>query len=284
MTSVDTYQALETWVPGIIAGILMLLSFIAVMVVSCKYGYVPKFFVEVMQLYFPDLKVKKNNEEVKVDDINLNPAAVFFLALIVLTLTLGTMFLTFWSVYLVEEDVRGDCVPNFECFPMHRGNYLQTTPVDNCSQLFDLSHSNMTSMGFDNFTDTVNETDIGDGAMEIRYECYRFVFRYIEGFSAAGGVLLFTAVLSKLYFGILTAIYDSEIADIWKVVLTVATWSFAGFFCLLFIVFNTAWPLVREAVFQTTADIILFSLYSLNFVAIVACGVVVSCGICWSDK
>ena len=90
---------------------------------------------------------------------------------------------------------------------MNRGNHLQTTPVDNCSQLFDLSDSDITSMGFNSFTDTVNETNIGDGAMQIRYECYRFVFRYAEGFSAVGGVLLFTAVISRLYFGILVEIY-----------------------------------------------------------------------------
>ena len=33
-------------------------------------------------------------------------------------------------------------------------------------------------------------------------------FRYVEGFSAAGGLLLFTAVISKLYFGILVNIYN----------------------------------------------------------------------------
>ena len=43
----------------------------------------------------------------KINDNNLNPQAVFILALIVVPLTVTTMFLTFWSVYLVEEEVRG---------------------------------------------------------------------------------------------------------------------------------------------------------------------------------
>ena len=237
----------------------------------------PTFCVEVMQLFFPDLTAKKI-DEVKIDGADLNPFAVFILALIVIPLTVTTMFLTFWSVYLVEEEVRGDCVPNFDCFPMYRGNHLQSTPVDNCSQLFDLSDSNITSMGFNNFT--VNETDSGDGGVQIHYKCYRFAFRYIEGFSAAGGVLLFTAVISKLYFGILVAIYNMESACC-KRLLTIATFFSASVLCLLFIVINIAVPLIREAVFQTTTGIILFFMYSVNFLAIVVCGIVVRCGICW---
>ena len=276
MTSIDTYQALDTWVPGIFALLLWLLSVTLVVVGTLWCDYVPTFFIEVMQLFFPDLGAKKTNN-VTIDDTKLKFWAVFFLALIVVPLTFTTIFLTFWSVYLVEEEVRGDCVPNFDCFPMYRGNHLQSTPVDNCSQLFDLSDTNITSMG--NFTDTVNETDIGDGAVKIRYECYRFVFRYIEGFSAAGGVLLFTAVISKLYFGILVAIYNMDADDKWKVLLTIVTWVVAGVLCLVFIVINVAEPRIREAVFQTTSDIILFLMYSVNFVAIVVCGIVVRCGL-----
>ena len=276
MTSIHTYQALDTWIPGLIAIVLWLLSFILVLVGKWKCEYVPTICVEIMQLFFPDLKAKKT-KEVKVDDTDLNSRAVFILALIVVPLTVAAMFLTFWSVYLMEEEVRGDCVPNFECFPMYRGNHLQTTPVDNCSQLFDLSDSSLTLMG--NFTDIVNETSIGDGAVEIRYECYRFVFRYVEGFSAAGGVLLFSAVISKLYFGILVAIYNMDIDDKWQLRLIIVTWSTAGGLCLLFIIINVAVPLIREAVFQTTTDIILFIMYSVNFAAIVVCGIVVSWGL-----
>ena len=278
MTSIDTYQALDTWVPDLIAGLLLLLSIIVVVVGTCMCGYVPTFCVEVMQLFFPDLKAKKTND-VKIDGADLNSCVVFILALIVIPLTVTTMFLTFWSVYLVEEEVGGDCVPNFECFPMYHGKYVQTTPVDNCSQLFDLSDNDITLMGFNNFT--VNETDSGDGGVQIHYECYRFVFRYVEGFSAAGGVLLFSAVISKLYFGILVAICNMK-SD-WKVLLTIVTWISAAVLCSLFIVINDAVPLIQEVVFQTTSDTVLFSMYSASFVAIVVCGIVVSCGICCCD-
>ena len=265
MTSIDTYQALDTWVPGLIAILLWLLSVTLVLVGRWRCEYVPTFCVEAMKLFFPDLKYEDcETQEVKIDNTDLNHCALFILALIVIPLTVTTMFFTFWSVYLVEEEVRGDCVPNFECFPMNRSNYLQTTPVDNCSQLFELSDSNK-------LTD-------GDKAVQIRYECYRFIFRYVEGFSAAGGVLLFTAVISKLYFGILVAICNME-SDCCKCLLTIVTWSIAGVLCLLFIVINVAVPLIREAVFQTTTDIILFLMYSVNFVAIVVCGIVVSLGI-----
>ena len=272
MTSIDTYQVLDTWAPGSIAGFLWLLSLIGVVVGMLKCDNMPTFCVVVMQLFFPDMKAKKI-DEVTVDETDLKPWAVFILALIVIPLTVSTMFLIFWSVYLVEEAVRGDCVPNFECFPMYHGNYLQTTPVDNCSQLFDLSDSNLTSMG--NFTDIVNETDIGDEAVQIYYKCYRFVFRYVEGFTAVGGVLLFTSVISKLYFGILVAAYNMK-SDKCCGILTIATWISAGVLCLLFIVINIA---IRETVFQTTTDIILFIIYSVSFAAIVVCGVVVTCGL-----
>ena len=276
MTSIDAYVALDTWVPAFIAALLIVLSVISVIVGDLVKQYVPRFFIEIIQLNLPDLKAKQHSK-VKIDGKDINPTAVVILSLFVVPLTVSTTFLTFWNVYLVEEEVRGDCVQNFDCFPVRHGNYIQNMPVDNCSQLFDLgdaSDANDTMLA--NSTSGAN-TDNGD--MEMHYECYRFVFRYAEGIGAAGGVLLFTAVFSKLYFGLLVAITKIEHHDIYVVVLLFTVWILAGVLLLLFVLVNSAVPLFREAVFQTVTDIIQFIMYALNFLMLVVCGIVVTLGI-----
>ena len=286
MVSLSTYEALDLWVPLVIAVILVIVSFMLVTVGCCCYdgNYIPRIFIEIVQLNFPDMEAKKNKSDcsdpfdVDIDGSKLDKRAVIILAFLVVPVTISTMFVTFWNVYLVEIETGGVCVPNFDCFPMYRGSALQRIPVDNCSQSFDLSDEMTASgMDLDNFTAVSGGELEGDGDMEIRYECYRFVFRYAEGIGAAGGVLFFTAAFSKLYFGLLVAIYSLDRTP--RTVLSIIVWACAGILWLLFIVLNAGIPIFREAVFQTNTDIIQFTMYALNFFVLVVCGVFVSCGI-----
>jgi hypothetical protein len=286
MVSLSTYEALDRWVPTVIAVILAIASVILVTVgFRCYDGnYLPRIFIEIIQLNFPDLKAKKDKSDcsgsfnVDIDGSKLHKNVVIILAFLVVPATISTMFVTFWNVYLVEVETGGVCVPNFDCFPMYRGSALQRMPVDNCSQSFDLSDEMTTSgMDLDNFAAVSGGKMEGDGDMEIHYECYRLVFRYAEGIGAAGGVLFFTAAFSKLYFGLLVAI--SSLDDTPRIVLSIIVWACAGSVLLLFIVLNASIPIVREAVFQTNTDIIQFTMYALNFLILVICGVFVAIGL-----
>ena len=286
MVSLSTYEALDLWVPLVIAVILAIASVILVFVgFRCYDGnYIPRIFIEIIQLNFPIMEAKKDKSDcsgpfnVDIDGSKLDKHTVIILAFLVIPVTISTMFVTFWNVYLVEIETGGVCVPNFDCFPMYHGEHHQRMPVDNCSQVFDLSDEMTTSgMDRDNFTAVTGGEIEGDGDMEIHYECYRFVFRYAEGIGAAGGVLFFTGAFSKLYFGLLVAIYSLDGTP--RIVLSIIVWVCAGILWLLFIVLNAGIPIFREAVFQTNTDIIQFTMYALNFFVLVVCGVFVSCGI-----
>ena len=289
MVSLDTYEALDLWVPISIALFLMVASFLAVLAGFLGYDchYVARFFIDIIQLNFPDLKAKRDKSEcigsfsVDIDDSKLGKWAVITLTFLIVPFTVSTTFVTFWNVYLVEEEMGGDCVPNFDCFPMYHGEHCQRMPVDNCSQVFDLSDKMIASVvDLNNVTAVSGGQMEDDGDMEIRYECYRFVFRYAEGIGAAGGVLFFTGAFSKLYFGLLVAISSMKNKSL-KIVLSIIVWVCAGILCLLFIVLNASIPVFRKAVFQTNTDIIQFAMYAANFILLVVCGLFVSFGIWW---
>ena len=295
MTSLDAYECWDLAAPIVIAVFLAILFIILVFVGCICYDcvYVPRIFIDIMQLNFPDLDAKKDKCDcsgsfhVDIDGSDINNCAIIFLAFFVVPLTVSTTAVTFWNVYLIEEEMGGDCVPNFDCFPMYRGNALQKTPVDNCSLSFDLSDV-LTASGMD----TDNSTALTDGEMEgdedveIHYDCYRFVFRYAEGIGAAGGVLFFTAAFSKLYFGLLAAIsdaFDSSSDKLIKYGLSIFVWGVALVVWLLFVLLNPLIPMFNEAVFQTETDKIQFAMYAINFFMLVICGPIVSKGI-WAKQ
>ena len=287
MTSIDVYIALDTWVPAVISVVLMVGIAIAVFVGDIRKKHVPRFFIEMLQLNFPDIEpsdVKTN--KVSVEGKVLNPTAVIILSFCVLPLTLGSMFVTFWNVFLVEEEVRGDCVPNFDCYPLYDGRLIQRTPVVNCTQRFIMSKSvlfNQSSFPID-FNNTIALGDGNNvGLEDVRYECYRFVFLYAEGISAAGGVLLFTAIFSKVYFSILIAVTGIKRRRQFQRVMIGLVWVVTGVLCVLFVVVNTAVPRVRRDMFQTITSITQFLMYTLNLFIIVISGVVVTFGVLYNN-
>jgi hypothetical protein len=270
MPSIDTYHAWNVIVPAVISALLWVALFFPMLISFRFIGRLPSLLVQVLQLSLSDIKEDEDCSCVKVGGSKTKKIALKVLALLIIPLTVVTIFFSFWNVWLVEEEKNGACVPNFDCFPMLNGESLQDKPVANCSQVLDSSIILM------------NTTAILPN--EITYKCYRFLFNYAEGIGAAGGVLFFTAVFSKLYFSILVAIITTEGRDYLRAGTLVVVLALALVVWILFIVVNTAVPVIREAVFQTHTDSIQFFLYAANFLAVVIGGYVVSAGVFYANK
>ena len=281
MTTVNTYYVLNVIVPAVLSVVLGVVTFLIVLIAFPLMKKPRRIFIELLELSVPNIVVDDDNN-VEIDATRLHKTSIFPMALVIISLTVSTMYMSFWNVFLIEEEVRGECVPNFDCFPMHNGDYIQHTPVDNCSQFFNLENSN-DSMLADLGNFTTNDTDIVDLAGEVTYECYRFVFRYAEGIGAAGGVLFFTAIFSKINFAILVTLLNEDNWGCLRIVLTICFWVFAAILWIAFVVLNSAWPIVREAVFQTHTDIIQFVLYAINFLAIIISGYILSADLIFSQ-
>ena len=330
MASLDTYHVWNVYVPAALSALLWLLTFVLMLVFIPLLSKVPRIYVEVLQLSLSDVACENKDDfststasscpksrsmdsdisysmpkaveftdsscdEVEIDGETVNTKAVKILAVLVIPLTVATIFFSFWNIWLVEEETGTTCLPNFDCFPMLGGRVLQDTPVETCSEYLDVSVLadllNDTSLVMNKTlgtADLLNETtlDLNDtqslakvAANAISYKCYRFVFLYAEGIGAAGGILFFTAVFSKLYFCILMAIVGSGRYNKLRLGVLISVWIIAAVVWVLFIVVNTAVPVIREAVFRTDTDIIQFFLYTVNFGAVVVGGCVVSLGV-----
>ena len=101
------------------------------------------------------------------------PRSIVFFFFGAAALVLGCAFITFWSVFLIDETFA--CDPGLDCYPVTDDDDkkpLQHTPITDCSEF-----------------DTLDNVTIF---------CYQFVFRYAEGFGAAGGLVTFSILLFKL--------------------------------------------------------------------------------------
>ena len=283
MVSFDTYVAWNIVIPSVLSALLWLVLFIVVVVLTC-FNKLPHILFEMIQLSLPVIEEHEDCSCVKVGGHKIKKLALKILSLVVVPLTIVTIFFSFWNVWLVEEEARGACLSNFDCFPVFNGSVLQKTPVESCfMELFNISVGDLDSTlgGLPNVTETpgVAETVAVVREEEVDYKCYRFVFRYAEGIGAAGGILFFTAVVSKLYFCLLVSIITTDGYEKCRFVLLCFIWGFAGLLCLLFVVVNAATPMVRDAVFETHTDIVQFCLYAANFIAVVCGGYMISAGV-----
>ena len=212
MTSLDTYTDVNVVVPAVLSGVLWALIFFPLLFVLCLVDDVPRFFVEMLQLSMSDIE-ESGGSCVKVDGCKIKKNFLKLLLLLVIPLTVTTIFFSFWNVWLVQEEPAGGCLPNFDCFPILGDTVLQDTPVETCSQSFNLSTAVVDLMNDTSiYADTAAEGELAPDA--VTYKCYRFVFRYAEGIGAAGGILLFTAILSKLYVSIFVSIYNMDNAAV----------------------------------------------------------------------
>ena len=262
MPTLNTYQLLDRELPAILMAVLMTLAFFVVLGVillkRCRSRddngkMAPLVFIETVELYFPD--ISKKEDEIEVLGKKMSRQCFGIMSTLLIPVIVGTMFITFWNVYLVEEAVRGDCENNFDCFPKIGSNFLQQEPVSNCS-VFEFNGN-------------------------VTYECYRLVFRYAEGLGAAGGILIFTAVFSKLYFSLLVTIYNMEDANFLccRFILYDIIWGGAAIIFILFIGISVGVEEMRETIFQTNTDRIQFAMYALSLLVIILSGVVVVLGI-----
>ena len=185
MASLNTYHLLDKLVPAVIMVALVVLIFIVLLIVTIANKFeAPDGFIDFLALYFPATQIKKKTDNEILQDI-FDTKWFAVLPLILIPTIVGTTFITFWNVFLMEPSLTGSCTPDFDCFPKVGNDFLQQEPVKNCS----------TYESYDSVT----------------YECYRLVFRYAEGLGAAGGFHLFTALWSKPYFSLLISLYERDI-------------------------------------------------------------------------
>ena len=238
-----------------------------------------------VHLAFPDLeKLKKHGHD--VFDKGINSFIFVILTIMIIPVVAATGFITFWNVYAVEEAVGGTCVDNFDCFPMMDGEYLQQEPVENCSSFrFTPSDSQRLQNNLNNMSS--NATDSLPLKVIITYNCYRLVFRYAEAFSAAGGILAFTGLISKIYFSILVSIRRSTGKDSRNPVrffLYLFVWSICIIIIIIFLSVNLGVTIIRETIFQTVTSQIQFVMYTITLVLITIVGVIIAIGIEYKDK
>ena len=274
-----TYKVLEVEIPSILMAVIFIGTLIATIVgIMCKClcvkkpeKPVPLVFMEMVDIGFPDLEKRKDSGyTVFGQEFNSNVFAL--LTIVIIPFITSTCFITFWNVYAVEEAGGRGCVENFDCFPKINGEYLLQEPVDNCSSF--------------NFVQTDDSNSSSEAI--ITYDCYRLVFRYAEGFTAAGGILVVTAIISKMYFSILVSIrrvvYTKISGDcnkhcVCRFLLYGLVWSVMACILLLFLVINLGIPIVRRAVFRTVTDVIQFTMYTLNLILLSITGIIVAVGI-----
>ena len=280
MPSLTIYEVVDVILPSVLMVVIFVATFVLTVIgivwkrAKCKWGFkkpdkpVPLVFLELVDLAFPDLeKNKKYGYDVFGSGIHVRAFVV--LTAIIAPVISSTCFITFWNVYAVEEAGGGTCVENFDCFPRMGGEYLQREPVENCSSLSfmppnSLNNTNASSLPLD---------------LDISFNCYRLVFRYAEGFGAAGGILAITAFVSKLYFSMLVSIRRTADSRESRFFLHSLVWLT---FTVIFIVFlgvNVGVPTIREAIFRTVTDTIQFVMYCITMVLIIITGVIVAIGI-----
>ena len=116
MASYNTYLVWNIVVPAIFAGVVWLLSFAVVLVYCFKKDKLPLIFVEMLQLSLSNIEEDSDCACVMVFGSRIRAGSLKLLTLLVVPLTLATIFFSFWNVWLVEEEARGPCLPHFDCF------------------------------------------------------------------------------------------------------------------------------------------------------------------------
>ena len=261
MPTLHTYEVVDKVLPAVFMVALMILTSVIVLVATIvNKGKVPHMFKKVIHLYFPETTLNAEDEEVEVLGEHLDNHWLAALAVILIPTVVGTTFITFWNVFLVEESVRGDCEANFDCFPKVGNGPFQQDPV-NCSAI--------------------------EVSGDVTYKCYRFVLRYAEGLGAAGGIHVFTALWSKPYFALLVNIHhkkSSSTASTSRYIQYGLVWALVSTVFIFYVTISVGVTLFRETILQTVTDQIQFATYTLLLFVIIVSGVVIALGLHTSKK
>ena len=282
MPSLSTYILLDVTLPAVLMAVICALTFVSTLlgILYKKFWKdnddhpVPLVFLEMVDLAFPDLE-KQKSDGYDVFGKGIKSYIFAILTMMIIPVIAATCFITFWNVYAVEEAVGGACVDNFDCFPRMsaHGEFLQQEPVASCSSFHfkslasQLNDSNATSLPLE---------------LDITYNCYRLIFRYAEAFGAAGGILAFTALISKIYFSVLVSIRRSTNADAYDLVRFLwylFVWSMCIIVIIAFLSINLGVSIIRETILQTVTGQIQFVMYTITLFLIAITGVIIAIGI-----
>lgn len=264
-TSLDTYELLDVEIPALLTCVIWVIS-MALFAVGVglnshrkKRPLVPEVMLEVMRAHFPTVEKDSadGHGEIKVSGKKNNGIVFGVLTVLLAPLFLSTIFITFWNAYLVEETAGNKCTPGYDCFPketLSNGsvNFLQRSTVDNCSVPFE--------------------------RVDITYDCYRLVFDYAGGIAQAAGVIVYAALFSTFYFGLIVTASKARKYACIKWTLYIITITTALAFFVTIVVIHTAVPIVSKTTFQTATDVIQFAVYSVTFLCTILAGVFVIVG------
>ena len=171
------------WVPSLAIS-LIFISLLAS--IGCRVGLklrrrkrrlVNRWCFEILRLAFRDLR-RDVHGQYSIYDEDIGPLSFAVLVVLTVPVIISALFITFWNIYMVEEQIGKDCSPHYDCFPTDDdNNILQNHPVSNCSSWPPDTH----------------------------YQCYRLVYDYVRGVSATGGLMFFASVILKMYIATLLA-------------------------------------------------------------------------------
>ena len=187
MAAYDDYQSLGITIPTIILFLFYFFSAAAALYLMSKSVEFPKGFVYrlprmirlVLKNVFVGLKINEiNNDETSVanethyfevciHDKRLNRKSVLSMIVMVLNV-FGCSVASLWTVLLIRESTNcGE--EGFDCFS-------NKERVTDCN-IFE------------------NGTEVNINGTDHQLECYRFVFDYVGGFTAAGGITFFARIV-----------------------------------------------------------------------------------------
>ena len=238
MLSYTVYHALDVWVPSVSIALIFTSLFLFI---GFKVGWklhkrkqrlVNRWFFEILRLAFRDLR---RDEEGRNSVYGQEIGRVSFAVLVVLTVPviISACFITFWNIYMVEEQIETECNPHYDCFRVRNGEVLDTQPVGNCSSW------------------------PGD----TEFKCFHLAYSYVQGVSATGGLIFFASVMFKMY--IVTLLAPRRLESVcckWMCYLTVLAGGMS--IALLFVVLHSAIPHPQSTVFHNDTYKIQFFLYS----------------------
>ena len=256
MPSFTLYRILDVWVPSFAISLIFLSLFMSI---GSKVGWklhrrkrrlVNRWCFEILRLAFRDLRRDKQGGN-SIYDQEIGRVSFALLVILTVPVIVSTCFITFWNIYMVEEQVGSQCNPHYDCFPAEHGEVLQREPVENCSSL-------------------PEGTD---------YKCYRLVYNYVQGVSATGGLMFFASVMFKMYIATLLAPRRFQRVCL-KWVCYCAVIAGGVSIALLFVILHVAIPHPQSTVFRNDTYKIQFFLYSfLLFVVFFVTGPLLIYGI-----
>ena len=256
MTSYTAYRILDVWVPSFAVGFIFVFLFLFVIFKVVmklrrrKQKLVNRWFFEILRLAFRDLKRDKYGRN-SIYGHEIGQVSFALVVIISVPVLVGACFITFWNIYMVEEQIGSECNTHYDCFPIENGNRLQENPVNNCSSWPPDTH----------------------------YRCYRLVYNYVQGVSATGGILFFASVMLKIYTVTLVAPYNLQNVC-WKWICYGLVIISGSTITILFILLHMSISHTQDTVFRTATYKIQFVIYSfLLFVVFIFTGPLLIYGI-----